>query len=439
MIPDNIRMKEGTVLRDESLFEGKADSLSSPETVEEICQIVRYCRETGTPITVRGGLTAMNGAGVPCGGHSMSMEQLNHVEYDPETQTIWAQAGANFQRIEQTVRRESAGKREFAAAPTEKTATLGGALSFPTSGIRALRYGTVAQQVLELEYCDNTGSLHRAQRDSEAFEQLLGSEGMCAVITGVRLATTPVPGENWGLIFFLDSEDRAEKLASGVRNLPGVSVLEYLDGGCLNLLRTLGREITAVTKLPELPPEAGAAIYMELEAADEVRMEEYAEAVLLQVDGVGADPDCSWSTIGVEVEKFRELHHALQECINLKTARIHSEDRTVTRLTYPVCAERAKERCQQLAGEGLETVMFGHWDDTLPLGIHIFAQNAVQYQKAREIMARWHREDLSRGETKAPHRGIGKVYGDVFLPEDLKRRKAAFDPEGLFNPGNGGV
>jgi FAD/FMN-containing dehydrogenase len=141
----------------------------------------------------------------------------------------------------------------------------------------------------------------------------------------------------------------------------------------------------------------------------------------------------------VEVEKFRELHHALQECINLKTARIHAVDRAVTRLTYPVCAGYAKERCQELAGAGLEALVFGHWDDTLPLGIHIFAQSAEQYQKAKAVMARWHREDLTRGETKAPHRGIGKVYRDVFSAEDLKRRKAAFDPDGLFNPGNGGI
>ena len=437
MNSENIRMTEGTILRDESLFSGKAESISAPETVEMVCDIVSHCRAKGTPITVRGSLTAMNGAGVPVHGHSMSMEQLNRVEYDPETQTIWAQAGATFQTIEQTVRGESAGKREFPAAPTEKTATIGGALSFATSGIRARRYGTVARQVLELEYCDSTGTLHRVSREDKAFGDLLASEGMCAVITGARLATTPVPGVNWGLIFFLDSEEQAADFAGRVWNLPGVTVLEYLDGACLALLRTLGRSIEAVNRLPEPPSGAGAAIYMELEAADEAQMEEYAEAVLVEVDAAGADPDCSWSTIGVEVERFRDLHHAIQECINLKTSRNHSEDAAVTRLTYPACAGLGLERCKELAGEGLEAMAFGHWDETLPMGIHIFARNAEQYRNAKEIMARWFREDTQQGRIGVPQRGVGKVYRDVFADDRLRNLKSAYDPDGIFNPGNG--
>ena len=437
MIPENIQMKEGTILRDESLFSGKAESLSAPETVEQVCCIINHCRENGMPVTVRGALTAMNGAGVPLRGHSMSMERLNQVEYDPETQTIWAQAGANFQLIEQTVRKESAGKREFAAAPTEKTATIGGALSFATSGIRARRCGTVAQQVLELEYCDSTGNLHRITREDKTMSDLLGSEGMCAVITGVRLATTEAPDENWGLIFFLDSEDRTAEFAGRIQNLPGVSVLEYLDSGCLNLMKTVGREITAVSRLPEPPSGAVAAIYLELEAEDDAQMEEFAEGILVEADAVGADPDCSWSTVGVEVEKFRELHHAIQDCINLKTSRYHKEDAVVTRLTYPVCAKSALERRQELAGEGLEAVVFGHWDETLPLGIHIFAENAQQYRKAKEIMARWYREDAAQGCIAVPQRGVGKVYRDVLTVERLQSLKSAYDPEGLLNPGNG--
>jgi FAD/FMN-containing dehydrogenase len=166
-------------------------------------------------------------------------------------------------------------------------------------------------------------------------------------------------------------------------------------------------------------------------------MEEYAEAVLVEVDAAGADPDCSWSTIGVEVERFRDLHHALQECINLKTSRNHSEDAAVTRLTYPACAGLGLERCKELAGEGLEAMAFGHWDETLPMGIHIFARNAEQYRNAKEIMARWFREDTQQGRIGVPQRGVGKVYRDVFADGRLRNLKSAYDPDGIFNPGNG--
>ena len=81
-------------IRDESLFTGIAHSASSPETAEDVCRIVRHCRDTGETITVHGSLTAMNGAGVPIRGHSMGLERLCHVSYDAETKTAWAQAGA---------------------------------------------------------------------------------------------------------------------------------------------------------------------------------------------------------------------------------------------------------------------------------------------------------------------------------------------------------
>lgn len=438
MISDITLHPEGILLRDESLFTGRADSASQPDSIEALCRIVAHCRDTGTPITVRGSLTAMNGAGVPLGGHTLHMERLNRVAYDPMTQTLWAQAGASFQNIEQAVRRGSNGLREFAAAPTEKTATLGGALSFPTSGIRALGHGTVASQVLELEYCDCTGTLHRVSRDSDTFSDLTGSEGMYAILTGARLATTPVPTENWALIFFLDSEEQAMTFAGKIRNLTCVTALEYMDSGCLNLLRTLGREIAAVARLPELPGSAAAAVYVELEAPDESRMEEYAEALLMELEEAGGDPDLSWSAASQEVERFRELHHAVQECINRKTAQYHSRDAAVTRLTYPVCAGGCESplpdnRREALAAAGLEAVIFGHWDKQLPLGIHIFAEDAAKYREALDILACWYREDLAQNRAAPPHRGIGKVYRDIFVRETKKR---IYDPQGLFNPGN---
>ena len=123
-------------------------------------------------------------------------------------------------------------------------------------------------------------------------------------------------------------------------------MLEYLDSGCLNLLKTVGREITAVTRLPEPPSNAVAAVYTELEAADDAQMEEFAEGILVEADAVGADPDCSWSIVGVEVEKFRELHHAIQECINLKTAQNHREDMTI--LIFPLLIRNLEKELKNI-------------------------------------------------------------------------------------------
>ena len=154
----------------------------------------------------------------------------------------------------------------------------------------------------------------------------------------------------------------------------------------------------------------------------------------MELDELGGDPDLSWSAAAEEVDRFRELHHAVQECINLRTAQAHSRDAAVTRLTYPICAgSDPLERRQELASAGLEAAVFGHWDETLPLGIHIFAENAAQYRAAKEILAGWYQQDLACGKAAAAHRGIGKVYRDIYRREI---KKAIYDPEHLFNPGN---
>jgi hypothetical protein len=105
----------------------------------------------------------------------------------------------------------------------------------------------------------------------------------------------------------------------------------------------------------------------------------------------------------------------------------------VTRLTFPVCAALGAERSRELKALGLETAVFGHWDAHLPLGIHIFAKDAAQYRLAKEIMARWYREDCEKGCAAIPHRGVGKVCRDVFTRQ---MQKEIYDPQGLFNPQN---
>jgi FAD/FMN-containing dehydrogenase len=71
------------------------------------------------------------------------------------------------------------------------------------------------------------------------------------------------------------------------------------------------------------------------------------------------------------------------------------------------------------------------------MGIHIFARNAEQYRNAKEIMARWFREDTQQGRIGVPQRGVGKVYRDVFADDRLRNLKSFYDPAGIFNPGNG--
>lgn len=435
-------------VHDESQFFGTAFSVSYPESVEQVCQIVRSCAQAGEPITVHGSLTALNGAGVPLQGHCMEMQRLAGVTYEPDTQTVWAQAGASFQAIEQAVRRESGMAREFPAAPTEKTATLGGGLSFDTAGLRAFRYGSVADFVQELEYCDHKGELHRLRRGEDGFDLFLGTEGMCGILTGARLTTVPRLSTVWGLVFFFADDRTAMDFAARAETLDSVSVLEYLDAACFRLAAAYRDTLQAVSAVPDAP--AGhAAVYLELESDDEAAIEQAAETLLEAAEELGADPDKTWSAAGDEVELFRALHHAVTECINMKIAQYHAADSRVKRLSYPIRltsdgrGDTMEHYRQALDGTGLDYVIVGHLGCRQVLSLNVLPRHAREYLRAKELFLEWCAADKKQGRYAMHRCGIGKLYREVFCktaPLDVLNRrikgKQRFDPDHRFNPGN---
>lgn len=436
------------VVHDESQFSGTAFSVSYPETVQDVSEIVRTCAQSGESITVHGSLTALNGAGVPLYGHCMDMQRLAQVTYNGQDQTVWAQAGASFQAIEQTVRRESHMTREFPASPTEKTATLGGGLSFCTAGLRSFRYGSVSDYVLELEYCDPKGEIRRLSKGQDGFDLFLGTEGMCGVITGARLSTVPLLPHVWGLVFFFDNDDTAMDFAARAETLDCVSVLEYLDHACFGLVEEFRASLSAVSGLPAAPAH-DAAIYLELESSQEKEIEQAAEELLCAAEELGADPDKTWSASGNEVEQFRALHHAITECINMKIAAYHAEDSRVKRLAYPIRLTRADRKATMkhyrtiLSQTGLDYLIFGHLCCRQVLTLNILSKNAQDYLRGKTQFTAWCTQDKQRGSYSMHRCGVGKLYRSLFCstaPLDVLNKriksKQRFDPDNRFNPGN---
>lgn len=437
------------LVHDESQYSGIAFSASFPESTQDVSRIVKICREAGDTITVHGSLTGMNGAGVPLGGHCMGMEKFCRAAYDADTQTLWAEAGATFQTIEQTVRRESGMTREFPVGPTEKTATLGGALSFDTTGLRSFRYGPLADYVLEVEFCDSQGEVRRLTRGEDGFELLLGSEGMCAVLTGARLATVPLAPAVWGLVFFFPSDGAAAGFADRAETLPCVSVLEYLDQGCFSLLESYRTSLSAVAALPSVPAGQQAAVYLELEGTDEDEIEQATESLIVFAEEAGGDAEQTWTAVGDEVSLFRALHHAVSECLNMEIARFHAADSRIKRLSCPIrlTKERrldiVKSYQDSLRETGLRYVLFGHFGAGRTITLNLLPASTAEYLCGKELLKQWCCEAARNDGAALQKCGIGKLYREIYCQtapiEELNRRikaKQKFDPDKVFNPGN---
>ena len=66
-------------LRDESKKVGYADTISFPETHEQVAQIMAQLYKDATPVTVQGSRTGLASAAVPFGGHILNMSRMDKV------------------------------------------------------------------------------------------------------------------------------------------------------------------------------------------------------------------------------------------------------------------------------------------------------------------------------------------------------------------------
>src|SRR4051794_4674181 len=89
---------------------GTADAVVFPSTVDEVAAVMRWCYETGTPLTARGGGTGLAGGAIPVeGGIVIGFERLNRIrQFDPLLWRMHVEAGGATPGGPRPPRREGA-------------------------------------------------------------------------------------------------------------------------------------------------------------------------------------------------------------------------------------------------------------------------------------------------------------------------------------------
>ena len=85
---------------------GTADAVVFPSSVEEVAAVMRWCYETDTPLTARGGGTGLAGGAIPVeGGVVIGFERLNKIrQFDPLLWRIHVEAGVTTGDIQRLAR-----------------------------------------------------------------------------------------------------------------------------------------------------------------------------------------------------------------------------------------------------------------------------------------------------------------------------------------------
>ncbi|OPZ23102.1 MAG: putative FAD-linked oxidoreductase [candidate division BRC1 bacterium ADurb.BinA364] len=208
IIRENIERDYADYLHDESRKAGAADSISFPESEDDVRETLRRMKSEGEPTTFQGARTGIVAGAAPGGGHAMNLSRMARVlgmrhEAKPQAFFLTVQPGVALAEARERIARrdfdtqgwsadslaalEAFRKAEphfFAPDPTETSATIGGMAACNSSGARSFRFGPMARHVeaLRVVFADGDAvSLRRGVQCAEGRRFRLELESGAAI------------------------------------------------------------------------------------------------------------------------------------------------------------------------------------------------------------------------------------------------------------------
>lgn len=457
-------------LTDESCCSGSAESISFPESEEQIREIYQSMRNQGTPVTLQGGRTGIVGGAVPEGGHVMNLSKMNSA-----ADCVQVQGGRNLLKVEPGVTlldlqkhiRKISGPVQLCwpPDPTEPTASIGGIISSGAKGCSSWYYGETASYVEALRYLDRNGEFREITRGENSLlfhgtyideiDLLIGSEGIYGVITEATLKLVPAPSVLWGICFFF--RDRYDCLAFGEQmrvrgtgdDVSAVTVLEYIDRKSIDIAEKQKPHMTNIRDLPDVPSEMQAMVFCEIHGSSEQAVEQRAGMLLELSENHRCSPEDTWAMTGeYGVEKLRAFRHAVPESVNKHIRSLTGEHPGIMKLGTDMMMkgytsiDAVDMYENQLRQAGLEGCIFGHMGSG-HLHMNILPKDIDEYHRGRELLAHVTLGCSQRGGRAFTEHGIGKVKREVYAAlsgkqyiDEICRKKQELDPELMWNPGN---
>ena len=415
------------------------DLVVIPANVREVAAIARLCNEHRVPLVVRGAGTGYTGGAVPThGGVVLSMERMNRiVEIDQTNLLAVVEPNVITGDLQRAV--EQVGLFYPPDPVSLETSSIGGNVAECAAGPRAFKYGTTKHYVLALEAVLPTGEIvdagSKAVKNVVGYDLtrlLVGSEGTLAIITKITVRLIPKPPARATLLaLFTDIQAAVDAVTALIRRRVVPAALELVDADSLRAVSDhLGQEV--------VPPGTGAVLIVEadgMQAAVDDEIDRVADACrevgALRVSRAAneGDRDRLWNV-------RRMLSASLMATGLLKI----NHDVVVPRGRVPELFQVIQELKKTF---GLRIAAFGHaGDGNIHVNLMVDRTDSDELDRARQAeRVLFERVVALEGSISGEH-GIGFAkapYIEIELSPEvialMKRVKAAFDPNGILNPG----
>lgn len=412
-------------------------AVTLPENETQVVAVLKACHRHGVPVVARGAGTGLSGGATPVdGGVILSLARLKHIlRIDPLARTAVVQPGVRNLAIS-----EAAAPLGLYYAPdpsSQIACTIGGNVAENSGGVHCLKYGLTVHNILKLRVALIDGTVVEVGSDAldapgyDLLAVLIGSEGMLAVVLEATVKLTPKPQIAKVVMASFDDMTRA-----------GNAVADIIAAGIIPAgLEMMDKPATAAVEdfvHAGYDLEAEAILLAESDGSPE-EVEEEIAAMKAVLEKAGAR-ELRVSQSEAERLKFWAGRKAAFPAVGRITPDYLCMDGTIPRKHLAHVLIRIGELAQQY---GLRCANVFHAGDGNLHPLIMFDANVPgEVERATEFGARILELSVDVGGTITGEHGVGiEKVGQMcvqFSPEELAAfhaLKAAFDPQGLLNPG----
>lgn len=425
---------------------GSTEIMVSPDSTQQVAQIVELCARHGVGVVPQGGNTGLCGGSIPDQSGTqilLSLSRMNRVRsVDTENFSVTAEAGCILADIQDIAR--SKGLFFPLSLGAEGSCQIGGNLSTNAGGINVLRYGTARDQALGLEVVLADGTvwdgLRSLRKDTAGYDMkqvFIGSEGTLGIITAATLRLYPEPGETRTAMLAIPGPGQAIELLGFLRRRLGdcIQAFELVSDICLQL-------VTRHVPDTRHPFDSAYEWYVQIEivtGGDPERV----ESVLADAMSSGQVLDAVLPKNDSETRQLWHMRHSISEAMRPEGACLKL-DISVPVSKIGLYIEQSKILVREHAPD-TRPVIFGHVGDG---NLHYDILQPVdadpdRFRSDSGVLADHLYALVTRfgGSISAEH-GIGTMKKNDLLvhrsPVEtgmMRTLKAALDPRNTLNPG----